>query len=69
LLCEARRTADAARRQARNALNYALPDRPEAVADRKHQHEQELDRLLAEQRDAERAAAQRSRPRTFVAGR
>jgi hypothetical protein len=66
-LAEARRVTHGHRSRARDALNYALPDRPEAVADRKHQHEQELDRALAEQFAAERAAeARRQHPQQIV---
>jgi hypothetical protein len=68
-LAEARRVAHGIRSQAASALNYALPTRPEAVAARERQHEQLLDRAEADQRAAERHAAQYTQPRTFVAGR
>jgi hypothetical protein len=61
LLCEARRNAAAARRSAVDALNYALPARPEAVAARERQYEQELDRFES-QRLAERAAEDKRQP-------
>lgn len=67
LLAEARRVADMDRHLVHGALNDAFPGRPEAVADRKRQHEQELDRLDSEQ-FAERAASSQPGARTVLSG-
>jgi hypothetical protein len=43
---------------AREALNWALPDRPEAVAAKERDHRRELDRLRSERYAEERHAAE-----------
>lgn len=66
LIAQARQAAGQGRRSVREGLNYAWPDRPEAITDARLAHQRELEEY-ADRADAERAARQRAtQPRTFV---
>jgi hypothetical protein len=55
LLTEARRVADMDRRRVTEALNFALPERPEAIAAKERDYEQLMDRMTSDRLATERA--------------
>ena len=68
-LAEARRLADPGRRNLRRAINFAQPERPEAIADAEQEYEAEVRLLASEQLAADRAKrATAERKVTYATG-